>query len=189
MEILNDFTTSVEKALTEIDANWRLYNGLVVCGTHDPKNIDLTIEQIKKARENSIPFLGICMGFQLMLIEWVRSMEHPGANSAEIDPNATPKVIAQLPAMRVGIRPVYWRGRESMESHWHGYAFARKHAGYFEKEWELSWTDGVLEVAKLRSHPFFLGVQFHPEYSSAKGNFHPILVEFLSICKKYAKRN
>lgn len=184
MEILNDFSTSVIKALSETDNNWKSYKGLVICGTHNPHDIENIILKIKEARENNIPFLGICMGFQLILIEWVRNIGHPGANSAEIDPNATPKVIVQLPAIRVGIRPVYWRRKESMESHWHNYAFARKHAGYFEKEWELSWTDGVLEIARLRDHPFFFGVQFHPEYQSSKENPHWIFKEFLSICKK-----
>ena len=122
MEILNDFTISVEKALTEIDSGWRSYNGLIVCGTHDPKNTDKIIKQIKNARENNIPFLGICMGFQLMLIEWMRSVGFESANSAEIDPNATPKVISNLPNVRVGIRDVYWRGKESKESHWHNFA-------------------------------------------------------------------
>ena len=135
------------------------------------------------ARENNIPFLGICMGFQVALIEWARHLGHFGANTAEIDQNATPKIIVQLPTIRVGIRPVYWRGKESMESHWHNYAFARKHAGYLEKDWELSWTDGILEVAKLRDHRFFMGVQFHPEYESSKESPHFILKEFIAHAK------
>ena len=182
MEILNDFTISVEKALTEIDSGWRSYNGLIVCGTHDPKNTDKIIKQIKNARENNIPFLGICMGFQLMLIEWMRSV------GFEIDPNATPKVISNLPNVRVGIRDVYWRGKESKESHWHNFAFARKHAGHFEKEWELSFTDGILEIAKLHCNLFHFGVQYHPEYQSSESNPHWIFKEFLSICRKVSNK-
>lgn len=187
MELIGDFNTSVEKALTEIDSNWKEYNGILVCGTHNPKNIENTILKIKEARENKIPFLGICMGFELMLVEWVRNLGFPFANSEEIDSNAIPKVISQLPEVRVGIRSVYWRGKETKESHWHNYAFARKQTDRFEKDWELSFTDGILEIAKLRNNPFFMGTQFHPEYQSSKDNPHWILKEFLIICKKYEK--
>lgn len=184
MILVNDFQTSVRKALSEIDSNWESYNALIVCGTHNPSNIEEIISKIKEARENNIPFLGLCMGFELMLVEWVRSLGQLGANSAEVDSNATPKVIVQLPEIRVGIRSVYWRGKESLESHWHNYAFARKHTDKFEKEWELSFTDGILEIAKLRKHKFFLGTQFHPEYQNSKENPHWVFKEFLSICKK-----
>ena len=184
MQIIGDFSTSVKKALSEIDSNWESYNGLVVCGTHNFQEVEKQIASIKDARENNIPFLGICAGFELMLIEWMRHLGHSQANSAEIDTNASPKVIVRLPEIRVGIRPVYWRGKESMESHWHNYAFARKHKEYFE-DWELSFTDGILEVAKLREHRFFLGTQFHPEYQSSKENPHPILNEFLIMAEKY----
>lgn len=186
MELLGDFTTSLIKALNEIDNQWRNHSGLIIAGTHNPRDIDAMISKIKKARENNIPFLGICMGFQIALIEWARHLGHTGANTAEIDQNATPKIIVQLPTIRVGIRPVYWRGKESMESHWHNFAFARKHAGYFEKDWELSWTDGILEIARLRENKFHMGVQFHPEYESSKESPHFILKEFIAHAKMAA---
>lgn len=184
MEIINEFDTSLKKAFGEIDPNWESYVGLVVAGTHNPKDTETIISQIKIARENDVPFLGICMGFQLMLCEYMRSRGFSQANSAEIDPNATPKVIVRLPETRVGIRSVYWRGKEFSMSHWHNYAFARKNAEHFEN-WELSWTDGILEVARLKGHKFFMGVQGHPEYDSSKEFKHPFLVEFLTMCKKY----
>src|SRR4030042_3928957 len=115
MLILGDFQTSVKKALDETDNNWENYNGLIVCGTHNPHDVEAMIAKIKHARENNVPFLGICFGFQLMLIEWMRR-EFPLANSAELDLNATPKVFSQLPAIRVGIRSVFWGGRERKES-------------------------------------------------------------------------
>lgn len=188
MKLLNDFSTSVIKSLNEIDPNWQSYSGLIICGTHNPHDIEEMITQIKHARENNIPFLGICMGFELMLVEWVRHKGFPLANSGEIDPQATPKVIVQLPEIRVGIRSVFWKGEESKESHWHNYAFARKHKDKFDDEWELSFTDGILEIAKLRSHPFFMGVQFHPEYQSSEDNPHWVFKQFLALCKKYDKK-
>ena len=142
MEIIGDFNTTVTKALSEIYPDYEKLNALVICGTHNPHDVEMMIDKIKNARENKVPFLGICFGFQLMLVEWMRR-EFPLANSAEVDPNAAPKVIVQLPEMRVGIRSVYWRGKESQESHWHRYGFARKHTDYF-KDWELSFTDEIL---------------------------------------------
>ncbi|MEK7180263.1 MAG: gamma-glutamyl-gamma-aminobutyrate hydrolase family protein [Patescibacteria group bacterium] len=184
MEIIGDFNTSLKKALSEIDNNWENYRGLVVCGTHNPRDTEMMILKIKEAREKNIPFLGICFGFQLMLVEWMRNCGFQTANTAEVEPSATPKVIVQLPEMRVGIRSVFWRGKEFLMSHWHRYGFARKHTNYFEKDWELSWTDGILEVAKLKGHTYFLGTQGHPEYDSSKDNKHTLLVEFLVLCKK-----
>ena len=69
-----DFYTTVEKALSEIDENWKNYKGLVVCGSHNPTNTELIIEHIKTARENKIPALLICMGHQLGAIEYARNV-------------------------------------------------------------------------------------------------------------------
>ena len=185
MEIIGDFNTSVKKALSEIDSNWESYKGLIVCGTHNPHNTEAMIKKIREARENDVPFLGICFGFELMLIEWVRHLGWSDATSAELDANGTTKVIVRLPEIRVGVRPVYWRGKETQESHWHHYGFARKFTDKFEKDWELSWTDGILEIAQLRKNTHHKGLQYHPEYNSFLGNPHPMLKEFLIMAKKY----
>ena len=74
MEVLNDFNTTVEKALSEIDQDWRSYSGLIVCGTHSPHDVDEMIKQIKWYRENGAPFLGICFGHQLAAIEYARNV-------------------------------------------------------------------------------------------------------------------
>ena len=74
MELIGDFRTSLEKAFDEIDINWRDYNGLVVCGTHDPRNTEEYIEKIRHARENGIPSLLICFGHQLGAIEYARNV-------------------------------------------------------------------------------------------------------------------
>ena len=74
MEVLNDFNTSVEKALSEIDKDWREYDGLVVCGTHNQQNAEEVIEVIRLARKKKIPTLLICAGFQLGAIEYARNV-------------------------------------------------------------------------------------------------------------------
>ena len=74
MQIYSDFQTSVKKSLTEIDKDWEKYNALIICGTHTPHETELLISKIEEARENDIPFLGICWGAQLAVIEYARNV-------------------------------------------------------------------------------------------------------------------
>ena len=74
MEIYSDFRSSVEKALSDIDKNWKTYKGLIICGSHNPRNVEFLITKIKEARENKIPALLICFGHQLGAIEYARNI-------------------------------------------------------------------------------------------------------------------
>lgn len=179
----NDFSTSVEKALDEIDENWRDKEGLIIAGSHSPSLIDEKLEAIKEARENGIPFLGICFGMELAAIEYARNvLGLKDANSPEIDLKTPHQVISKLIKLRVGIRPVKWQGFTWNMSHWHNYAFNNAFRDSFT-DWNLSFTDGVLEVGQLKNHPHFVIVQGHPEYDSSKENPHPLLTSFLQSCK------
>lgn len=185
----NDFHTTVEKALNEIDPSWDDYMGLLVVGTHEPVNVEPKIRAIREARNSNKPFLGICMGMQLMMIEYARNVLcWTDANSTEIDFNTDHPVIEQMAKLRVGIKEVEWQGITSRESHWHNYKFNSAYREYFSPAFDMSYTDGILEIAQLKDHPFFMGVQFHPEYGSRLNNPHPILIEFLNSCRN-AKRN
>lgn len=113
MILLNDFNTSVEKALTEIDKNWRNYNGLVICGTHTPHNVEEMIESIRIARELQVPFLGICFGHQLCAIEYARNiMGVKDATSEEFGTGTY--VVKKLPRMKIGLHDgeSYWNNYE-----------------------------------------------------------------------------
>lgn len=179
---VSDFYTSVEKALHEIDENWLNYKGLIVVGSHFPSSVEEKLQKIKEAREQNIPFLGICFGMQLMAIEFARNvLNMEKANSEEIDANAD--LIYKLPELRVGIKPVTWSGGQTYESHWHNYAFNQKYHEVFSNYFDISYTENVAEIIKLRSHPFFTGVQFHPEYQSSKDKPHLLLSQFLEICR------
>ena len=135
MQILNDFQTSVSKALSEIEPKWRDFPGLIICGTHAPHDVDFMLEQIREARENKRPFLGICFGHQLAWIEYCRNVlgiydatsEEFGVQGHADYPkgymgikvNKTPKgmptmlaptfVVKKLSKLRVGLLPVYYR--------------------------------------------------------------------------------
>lgn len=170
----NSFHTNVERALNSIDGNYKDYNGIVMVGSHTPGELDQKIDKIKEARENGTPYLGICFGMQVALIEYARNvLGIKDATSEEISKGAY--IIKKLPELRVGIHEV----EGELESHWHHFAFNEKYKDQFEKDWHLVFTKGILEIAKYKHHPFFVLVQYHPEY---KEN-HLLLKDFITICK------
>lgn len=160
MEILNDFSTSVSKALSEIDPKWRDYDGLIVCGTHKPREVEYMIEQIQKARESGTPFLGICFGHQLAWVEHCRNVFGIKNAVSEEWGEGTP-VVKKRPELKVGLH--------DGESWWSNY--------------QCSPLPGV----RWRRADNFISVPYHPEYQSSKDKPHPVLVEFLNQCKKYDK--
>ena len=102
MEILNDFNTTVKKALEEIDPNYQDYPGLVICGTHSPHDVEQMIEKIREAREYGTPFLGICFGHQLAAIEYARNvLGIKDATSEEFGKGNF--VVYKLPQLNVGL--------------------------------------------------------------------------------------
>ena len=182
----NDFDTSVLKALEEIDPEYHKYHGLLAVGSHTPVDLDFKLEKLKEARENKIPTLGICLGMQMMVIEYARNiLRLQLANSTEVDPKSKYQVIHKLNKLRVGIKPVIWNNIKTMESHWHNYWFNNYYKDRYMEDWDMSFSGGILEVMRLKGHPHFLGIQFHAEYQSSKEKPHPILVEFVEQCKSF----
>ena len=179
MEIVkteNDFYTNIEHAMSSIDKRFKQYPGYVICGSHDPQDVDRKIATIKYAREKNIPVLGVCMGLQLMLIEYARNVLNlKDANSTEIDPLTPHPIVTKLPELRVGIHQV----ESNWESHWHNYAFNNKYKDLFGKDWALVYEGEILEGARLRGRRYHFGVQFHPEYREK----HPLLESFIKSCK------
>lgn len=166
MEVLNDFNTSVEKALSEIDENWKSYPGLIVCGTHSPRDWEEQIRLIMCAREDKLPFLGICFGHQLAAIEYARNvLNQKNATSQEFFGEFHHSymtdylVVKRKDGLKVGLH--------DGESYWNNYEVKEG----FEDIW--------------KKIPNFITVQYHPEYQSSKDNPHPILVEFLKHAREY----
>lgn len=153
MEIVNDFDTSVKKALEEIDPNYLKYKGLIICGSHTPHNIEEMISLIKQAREEGIPFLGICFGHQLAAIEYARNvLGIKDATSEEFGKGTF--VVKKLPELKVGLH--------NGESYWNNYEVDL-----------LNW---------VKPEHFFTS-QFHPEYQSSKDKPHPLLNDFINYAK------
>lgn len=183
MLILNDFQTSVSKALSEIDPKWRDYKGLIVCGTHVPHDVEMMLDEIQKARENNIPFLGICFGHHLAVIEWCRNvLSMTDATSEEFSDKGTFVVRRNTDGLHVGLKEVStpWTMDDRMQSHWNNFSV--------NKNLIMGWpkTKGMLiqgDYAHIPSKKFFRSVQFHPEYQSSKEKPHPLLVQFLNLCR------
>lgn len=176
-----DFDTSLERALTEIDPKWKKLPGVIVCGTHSADKVEEKLESIRKARENKIPFLGICFGLHLAVIEYSRNvLKYEDANSTEIKRLCHDPVVIKMPELRVGLHKADGR----MESFWHNYRLNPVYYHKFYKEWTLSTTGDMLDSMYLKPHPHFKVVQYHPEYGSSKGNPHPVLKSFLQACAR-----
>lgn len=159
MELLlpeNPLTTTLYKALDEIDPNWRVYNGLIIPGSwpgqNDEQFIQEAIPKIQDAKEKGIPYLGLCLGLQALAV-------------------AEGGTLVKMDNQRQGIYPVKGWWGETQESHWHRF----KAEGEFP-EYEVCKTDGIIEAMRKGN---IIATQFHPEYQSSKKNPHPILKEFL----------
>lgn len=113
MEIINNFQTTVCKALSEIDEDYERYPALVVCGTHNQENVGEVIAKIQKARENNTPTLLICAGHQLGAIEYARNvLGIKNATSEEFGIGTF--VVRKRPALKVGLHEgeTWWSNYE-----------------------------------------------------------------------------
>ncbi|MDX1978300.1 MAG: CTP synthase [Pseudanabaenaceae cyanobacterium bins.68] len=172
---------------------------VLVPGGFGNRGIAGKIAAVKFAREQQIPFLGLCLGMQCAVIEWAQNLAHlPGANSSEFDQDATNPVIDLLPeqrdvvdrggTMRLGLYPCRLAASSLAsnlygeaiiyERHRHRYEFNNAYRNLFlEAGYVISGCspDGrLVEIIELPSHPFFLATQFHPEFKSRPETPHPL---------------
>ena len=179
-------------------------DGLLVAPGFGHRGVEGKIEAVRYARENGLPFFGICLGMQMAAIEFARHvLHHPHAHSTEMDAKTPDPVIdlmedqKQLQAkggtMRLGAYPcalksgslaekIYGADRIS-ERHRHRWEFNNRYLEAFERAgMQASGVNpdtGLVEVIELKGHPFFIGVQYHPELKSTVENPHPIFVHFI----------
>ena len=183
---------SAEEYLNDVDA-------IVVPGGFGNRGVNGKIAAIKYARENKIPFLGLCLGMQCAVIEWARNLAQlPGASSSELNPDSQNPVIHLLPeqedivdlggTMRLGVYPCRLQknttGKELYnedviyERHRHRYEFNNYYKqSFLDSGYKISGTspDGrLVELIELVDHPYFLACQYHPEFLSRPGKPHPL---------------
>ena len=183
--------------------------GILVAPGFGTRGVEGKISAIKFARENNVPFLGICLGMQCAVIEYARNvLGHKEAHSTEIS-ESTPapvinlmeeqkKIIDKGGTMRLGayacdlkkdshIFEAY--GKENIsERHRHRFEFNNDYKEELENNGMIATginpKSGLVEVVEVKSHPWFVGVQFHPEYKSTVANPHPLFVNFVKAAIK-----
>ena len=179
-------------------------SGILVPGGFGVRGVDGKVLTIKYAREQKIPFFGLCLGMQCSVIEWARNTAHlERANSSEFDPDAIHPVINLLPeqrdvvdlggTMRLGLYPCrlkpdslafsLYQEEVIYERHRHRYEFNNTYRNQFlETGYEVSGTspdERLVEIIELKEHPFFLATQFHPEFRSRPNSPHPLFLGFV----------
>jgi CTP synthase len=189
-------------------------DGIVVPGGFGPRGIEGKILSAKYARENKIPYLGLCLGMQVAVIEFARNViGWADANSGEFDPNSQHKVIDFMPGqsdeinkggtLRLGSYPCSIRPGSLLakcygelyinERHRHRYEFNNLYLDDFTKNGLVVGgmsPDGLLvETIELSDHPFFIGVQYHPEFKSRPNRPHPLFLGLVGAAlERQAKR-
>jgi len=196
---------AINEALEELD-------GIIVPGGFGHRGIEGKVLAANYAREHKLPYLGLCLGMQVMCIEFARNvLGLDGANSTEFDANTAHPVIDLMleqrsitdmgGTMRLGEYPCHLRadsaaarayGRDVVqERHRHRYEFNNAYRERFSAK-GVAFTgispDAVLvEIAELEDHPFMLGSQFHPEFLSRPNRPHPLFLAFIRACVKHRK--
>jgi CTP synthase len=198
-----------EKDMQEKIAN---LDGVLVAPGFGERGIEGKINAVKYVREHQIPFFGICLGMQMAVIEYARNvLQLLAANSVEMDADTPHPVISLMDdqhniiqkggTMRLGawtcaiekdtlLHKVYQK-TSIEERHRHRYEF--NDAYYEQYQTNGMIASGVnpetklVEAIELPAHPWFVGVQYHPEYSSTVANPHPLFVGFVNACNRYAQ--
>lgn len=193
------------------------FDGLLVPGGFGERGVEGKIAAIRYARENQIPYFGLCYGMQLMVIEYARHVANlSGAHTTEVNPKTKYPVIDIMPdqkekmaqsdyggTMRLGAYPAvlkkgtiahaaYEQGKIS-ERHRHRFEVNPEYIASLEQAgliFSATSPDGVLmEIAELplSAHPFCLGTQFHPEFKSSPLKPHPLFSAFIAAAKKRSR--
>ena len=199
--------------LNQINAEEQLKNlhGLIVAPGFGGRGIEGKIDSIAYVRENKIPFFGICLGMQMAVIEYTRNvLMQSNANSTEIDENTDYPVIDLMESqkdvvnkggtMRLGswkcdlsegsrVAQIYGE-KQITERHRHRFEFNNQYKSeVFEngpfKVSGINPETALVEIVENADHPWFVGVQFHPEYKSTVSNPHPLFVAFIKASIDY----
>ena len=201
-----DSTTISNENVADIFAD---IDGIIVPGGFGERGIEGKILSAKYARENEIPYFGICLGMQIAAIEYARNVAGiPGANSTEFDASTADPLIDYLPeqyenismggTLRLGLydcellpgtKAFAAYGSDLIqERHRHRYEFNNKYKETLENAGLLfsgvNPQSKLVEVIEIPDHPFFVGAQYHPEFLSRPQNPHPLFREFINASMK-----
>ena len=181
--------------------------GVIVAPGFGDRGIEGKISAITYVRKNKIPFFGICLGMQCAVIEFARNvLKLEGAHSTEMDPETMDPVIDIMEeqkrihtkggTMRLGAYPcrlvkdskasAIYQSALISERHRHRYEFNNTYLDTFHQNGMISTginpESELVEIVELQEHPWFIGVQFHPEYKSTVAAPHPLFIDFVRAC-------
>jgi len=205
----------VHSAELEKGRGWELIqqaHGILVPGGFGSRGIEGKIMAIRHARENKVPYLGLCLGMQLMVIEFARHLiNSEDANSTEFDRSTPYPVIDLLPdqrsiadmggTMRLGLYPCVLRSGTHAGEAYLQEKIEERHRHRFElnnayrdllNQGGMTFSgispDGrLVEIAEIDDHPFMVASQFHPEFLSRPNHPHPLFIAFLQAVRTYAR--
>jgi CTP synthase len=203
------------EGVTPVNAEQTLegYDGILVPGGFGKRGIEGMIHSIRFARENKVPYFGICLGMQTMVIEYARNVcGLDRADSTEFDPATPHRVIFKLRelkgvdelggTMRLGAWPCVlaegsfsqraYGAREISERHRHRYEFNREYeealkAGGLRITGETP-DQTYVEICEIADHPWYLGCQFHPEFKSKPMEPHPLFRAFIGAAYEHRRK-
>jgi CTP synthase len=201
-----------EKLLENVYETISNYDGILVAPGFGERGFEGKINAVKIARENKIPFFGICLGMQCSVVEFARNVLHlPDAASSEMNPQSPHPVIDMMEeqkkitqkggTMRLGAFPceikkgskaaIAYGSTKISERHRHRYEFNSVYKDQFSKAGMepvgINPDSGLVEIVEIKNHPWFVGVQFHPELKSTVLNPHPLFVGFVKATLEYSK--
>ncbi len=184
-------------------------DGLLVAPGFGERGIEGKIEAVRYAREHKVPFFGICLGMQMAVIEYSRNvLGLQNANSVEMDDKTAHPVISLMEeqktitnmggTMRLGawdcellggkVADIYASGMIS-ERHRHRYEYNNAYKTQLEnaglKSTGVNPETGLVEIIEIEDHPYFIGVQYHPEYKSTVANPHPLFNSFVAAASQF----
>lgn len=190
---------------SNIDEELRGLDGILVAPGFGSRGISGKIESVRYARENKVPFFGICLGMQCAVIEFARHvLNYADAHTTEIAEDSKYPVISMMEeqksisnlggTMRLGaykcqLKPgshvqAAYNTDTISERHRHRYEFNNDYLKEFENAGMIPTgrnpETGLVEVVEIKDHPWFVGAQFHPEYKSTVANPHPLFVAFIN---------
>ena len=202
----------IESDKLSLNDNLQNYDGILVPGGFGQRGFEGKITACKIARENKLPYFGICLGMQVLVVEFARNiLSLEEANSTEMDPLTKHPVISLLSeqgvlenlggTMRLGsfscelknlsLAHIIYKKQIIEERHRHRYEFNQSYKDLFEHHGLIiSGSDikrKLCEIVEIKNHPFMIGVQFHPEFKSKPLTPHPLFIEFLKAALKTKK--
>ncbi|MBU2512974.1 CTP synthase [bacterium] len=189
---------------------WKECDGILIPGGFGERGVEGKIEMVRYARENMIPYFGICYGMQMAVIEWARHITGlKKANTAEVDQNTPDNVIDLMSeqkniknmggTMRLGAYPAKLKAgtkiaeiygkTEISERHRHRFEVNNKYVAQLEKGGLVISGKNVkldlVETIEISDHPWFIGVQYHPEFKSKPVDAHPLFFGFVEAAFNY----